>query len=635
MKKFLVSCLSLALVFLTGCKEEPETPVPTLEVAGGNVTMTVSADGGTQSIAYSITNPVDGGEIQATSAESWINGFNYDTENQIVFNVDPNEVPEARSSVLTVTYIYGEGLAVKKDVNVIQNAGIDWAYQWEMSNFSSYWYGDMYGMNGEHNYYTWLSDIPFTDDGYTQPGGTYYLFDIYAAAPADEEVPQIPAGTYTLGEAGSTAEWTFSIDYSKAVRYNSEGQEWSATFTEGTLTISYNDDGTAVMEAALTDTEGLLHHLTYTGEAVCMDGRPVLPGVGFDLEFDPIQAYAVYAYDDGTNMEVSIQFTDMDVDEDNYVIPPGTLLTVDTYMPLDKDGKIEPGTYTVSTEGTAGTLYPGTDFLGLMYVGTYAQYILSDEEYYVTLVSEGTMEITENGDGTLTFDCDFVCADGYALRCSWTGELTVQGMPGPISTLTGDYTLDLEGATGIAQYFGDYYATGGGNWMGLLSPTTGPDGFQFEIVCADNDFTNGISTGTYKASASTSILNPGEYLPGYMGGSSLYGTMYVGGYTEDGYVTQFAPAMSGDLNITNHGDGTYTFVFAFVDDLGYTWDGEWTGELSVTDKSQSSVRTNYVEAPAKAQLTKQEVATKVSEQVIKVGEISVPATKSPMRKPVR
>lgn len=56
--------------------------------------------------------------------------------------------------------------------------------------------------------------MPFDENGYTQPGGTYYLFDLYAPAPEIEENPQLPAGTYTLGEAGLTEEYTFTPDYS-------------------------------------------------------------------------------------------------------------------------------------------------------------------------------------------------------------------------------------------------------------------------------------------------------------------------------------------------------------------------------------------------------------------------------------
>ena len=80
-------------------------------------------------------------------------------------------------------------------------------------------------------------------------------------------------------------------------------------------------------------------------------------------------------------------------------------------------------------------------------------------------------------------------------------------------------------------------------------------------------------------------MNVGEYLYGYLS-SSLNGTFYLSGFQEDGSVTEYAPAISGDLNIENHGDGTYTFSFEFLDDRGYTWDGEWTGTI-VTENNGS------------------------------------------------
>ena len=101
------------------------------------------------------------------------------------------------------------------------------------------------------------------------------------------------------------------------------------------------------------------------------------------------------------------------------------------------------------------------------------------------------------------------------------------------------------------------------------------------------NFADGITSGTYTAAA-TGNPYPGEYLVGYNDNGSLGGTMFLGGFTADGYVSEFAPAMSGDLVITNHGDGTYTFSFEFLDDKGNTWDGEWTGSLSTTDYSEAS-----------------------------------------------
>ena len=48
----------------------------------------------------------------------------------------------------------------------------------------------------------------------------------------------------------------------------------------------------------------------------------------------------------------------------------------------------------------------------------------------------------------------------------------------------------------------------------------------------------------------------------------------------NGYVNQFAPATEGDLVIVNNGDGTYQLTFSFLDDLGHTWDGTWSGTIS-------------------------------------------------------
>ena len=109
----------------------------------------------------------------------------------------------------------------------------EYDYEFEMTEFFAYYYDD-YGLNGEINYYTWISDLPFSDDGYTQVGGNYYLFDIFAAPGSGHA---IPAGTYTLGEYGATDAGTFTSDYSKYL-YQGDGETIAsveAFFTEGVL----------------------------------------------------------------------------------------------------------------------------------------------------------------------------------------------------------------------------------------------------------------------------------------------------------------------------------------------------------------------------------------------------------------
>ena len=53
------------------------------------------------------------------------------------------------------------------------------------------------------------------------------------------------------------------------------------------------------------------------------------------------------------------------------------------------------------------------------------------------------------------------------------------------------------------------------------------------------------------------------------------------------YYVEYAPAMSGDLDIVNNGDGTYEFTFSFLDDKGHTWSGHWSGNVRTLDYTTS------------------------------------------------
>ena len=46
--------------------------------------------------------------------------------------------------------------------------------------------------------------------------------------------------------------------------------------------------------------------------------------------------------------------------------------------------------------------------------------------------------------------------------------------------------------------------------------------------------------------------------------------------------SEMAPATDGDLIISYNDDGTYTLEFSFLDDMGHTWDGEWTGYITLS-----------------------------------------------------
>ena len=71
--------------------------------------LTIDADGGTDTVSYSIINPVEGGKVSASASESWISGLDCSTENAVIITSDPNPETVRRSCVITLTYSYSEG----------------------------------------------------------------------------------------------------------------------------------------------------------------------------------------------------------------------------------------------------------------------------------------------------------------------------------------------------------------------------------------------------------------------------------------------------------------------------------------------------------------------------------------------
>lgn len=594
MKKYLMP-LFLALVpVLSGCEKEPDvnTSLPEIDL-GKLMNLTVPMEGGEAVIEYRIVNPVEGGTISAEPTENWLGGFNDDTPGRIVFNVDENTADEDRSSIVTLTYTYDENESVTAQLNVIQ-ASYD--YVIDCTFMSGTYYGSQYGLNGEYNYYTILSDMEYNDGA--MDGGSYYAFDLYtASAPENPDNPLPAAGTYVLGEQGATADMTFAPDHTQALRTSVDGEVvFDVGFTEGTLIISY-DGGVMLAEASLTDETGMRHYLTYSGNpdydnaSGGSGGETVL---NQDIDMEASQGAAVYVSgEEGGLMEVQLTFTDMEVDFFGYVVPPGSILNVDVFMHYDESGNIATGKYALVGSDVsmpeAMSINPGEyfNYMGVtLTMGTYISYIDESENVFEGLISDGEMKVSGEP-GNYTVECSFVTAEGYSVECSYNGALEVTGFPGPYSTLTDDYTLDLEGASGSAQFWGDYYGNGTGNWIVVLESAM--DVVQLELITEEVDFNAGLTSAVYTPSVDPVNPAPGEYVTGYLDGDYLMGTNYM--ETLEGLIVGCAPAVSGDLSITNNGDDTYTISFAFTDDLGHVWDGEWTGVLDFSNRSYAPERT--------------------------------------------
>lgn len=587
-KVFFIICV---LSFFSSCQkthqEKPgngDTPSITI-VTEDN--LTVPAEGGEVSIHYELLNPAEGGRIEAASEPEWIDGFNYDIENEVSFTVSANETGQARETRITLTYIYDEGQKVTDGISILQPASEPtsiYDYEYSFSDFTGWYYGAN-GNNGECNYYT---RIYFPDNNQQDgKGEIFYLFNIYAPASEDPHNAVLPAGTYSLGESGHTDEWTFTREFSKysELDENNTTAVFTTGFTEGTLEVSHEGD-TMTIDALLTDIYGNSHHATYTGKPVYWYSEPEgLPEITEDITFEAVLGKALYQDGRGTDvMTVSMQFSDAETNDNGELVPPGTILTVQAYIPYNEDGSLPTGHFTMSENGEVMTIYPTIDtgIFGLF--GSYAEYLPTADASQILygIFVDGTMDISHDSDN-YTINVSLYNAAGNKVTTSYTGSITVQNVPEKgISTLEGDYTLDLEGATGRARYFGEYNETGGANWKLFITPTSGPDRLEIDLVAEGVDFTAGIPTGVYTAASDNDAL-PGQYMPGGMISPSVYwGTMYLGGFVGS-TATQYAPAISGNLEITNNGDGTYKIWFSFKDDIGNTWDGEWSGAMDLED----------------------------------------------------
>ena len=114
-----------------------------------------------------------------------------------------------------------------------------------------------------YNYFVYLSDLGFDEEGNTVANATYYAMDLYGVEPAIDAEGNltIPAGTYTFDYYDSAAEWTMGNYYSSFVKVNADytGFDYYLAFDDGVVVVTENGI------EALFEIDGSFHTVTYTG----------------------------------------------------------------------------------------------------------------------------------------------------------------------------------------------------------------------------------------------------------------------------------------------------------------------------------------------------------------------------------
>lgn len=592
MKKFLFTIAAISCML--SCKTSDNGPVPELSLATASIE--VSGEGGECTIEYTLTNVSESArpDVSAPGAEKWINMFDLSEKGIIKFNVVPNENIAARQATIKVCYgDMEEKVLLAQSGKYEEKPEYDVEFKATVQSRGIY-YGDTYSPS-TGNYFITLSDDETSGNqgNYVHANGTYYTIDLYGDMwEGDMSEIGIPEGTYELDPTNSCSPGTFSQKYGEYAKANAEGSiAVSMSFTSGTCIVSKDGEDYRI-DLTVTLEDGKLHHVTYKGPIVC---EPNSQGPGYeyieqDITFNINIAQASY---NAEHKCVLLQFTDMTADENGTTNPPGTLLNIVAYMDITEEGEIV-GTTLVPGEAssaTAGTFIPGemVNYGGvLMPDGTHAGYYYSVTHLAYGIINGGSAKI-EGSNGIYDIDIDLVTTEGFHIKASRSSvELPLYGWYGNMSTLTEDYVMNLEGATAKARYFGDYYGTGGDNWMINISPVQGTDGFQLDYVGKGTEgFSNGLPTGTFTASDNG---EQGTYVCGYIQSSNLFSTWYLGGYDQEGKVSEFAPAMDGTITVTRNSGNNYTFVFDLYDDADEpnNFSGSWTGDVIMEDASSSS-----------------------------------------------
>jgi hypothetical protein len=421
--------LALPLFFVS-CTEsgtdEPATQEPTLTLIS-NTTLSFDADGGDGSIVYIVENPVDGAKVTASCNANWIT--NLTVGDIITFKVEAN-TGEDRSTVIVAIYKdkYFEvaiNQAAKSESNTPDNGdnngnnGDTESVSFTAKDAYAIYYGEEYSPGVADNYYLILSDLGFDNDGYEYPGGTYYIFDIFAPITPDMT---ITSGTYILDNENTCESGTVTVYYSEYYVINATGDGVDAEDYPDSGYITFSDDGSIYAEIHLTNS-GATHKISYTG----------------DIYIDDI--YGDYDDGDGNDGSYSTLTDDHTCLLDNhtlYYIPYGDYygIGLDNYTlylePNDYDGDCMmfelftsgndfAGTYAIDESMGAYTIYPGyiEEYYGEYYmVGTW--YYTGDYENMAAII-DGNIVITKNSNDTYTVSFETYDELSNCIDGTWTG----------------------------------------------------------------------------------------------------------------------------------------------------------------------------------------------------------------------
>ena len=280
---------------------------------------------------------------------------------------------------------------------------------------------------GDGNYYIVVSDAEVTGS-YGVDGGTYYYFDIYAGV--ETEDLSVPNGVYTFDSSNSYANGTFTEEYGYGFLLTDGVPTWYYYAEGSKITVS---DNKIVAELILTD--GSKHIVTYEG-SLSLGGGVLsedieVNGTGWDAMVD---YYGQYYNDETDNYYVQI-FEDAETGNGRYFVFD---LLADYATCEDHSG-----TFTASEDFGINTFVSGYLEDGYLAGSWYAELEGGSVAGVMAPLTEGTVNVTLNDDGTQTYVFDFKDDRGNKITGSVTANPFSSGYALSAQPKTKSYAIEL------------------------------------------------------------------------------------------------------------------------------------------------------------------------------------------------
>ena len=455
MKKALFSSLLAALMLLvgvvSGCSssDEPEIKVPKAEP----VTLSLSLDEVTTISAKVSATPSDTGKYYVTVLEA---GTVKDkTAEQIADSIIAKgrfvyalskgaktlSFPNLASETNYVAVGFGWNGEKRGEVASLDiTTAAEPREQIASHYFDVDYWGDIYH-NGFCNYVVFMGDAPHKSVN-IQGNGDIYTFSIYTKEfPADGGLAPLE-GEYTLLKGDPDTPEDFCMEQYESLHFTvtrfASAADYtlkSQGYTDASLSIKKNADGTYTAEANVNLEDGSRRTLTYTGE-IGLNDRSFKGYTGPTLEKD---VDFVADYTAGYNI-TGTQFEIMDgghPDADGADWRQRNRLTISLPAELDEltGDSLPVGTFEVSNVEGPGVVKAGewNDLGGggEEAAGTYYYWLNKNWTSLYAFVQKGTVSISRNeGKSNYTIKVDFTVQNGHTVKAVYSGEFPT---PSPIA----------------------------------------------------------------------------------------------------------------------------------------------------------------------------------------------------------